>query len=149
MFYIPLFSSFVNWIGAIGVTRKEITDALNDGCELYMYPGGVADMSYEGNEYKKRKGFLEIAQETKSTIIPVWCPDERSYYTQWLPLGRCLEWFFEFPIPMFICGKWWCPLLPKSVTRSRIMIGKPIEWNSETIEQDFENEMIRLQEECY
>lgn len=146
LFYIPIMSSFVNWIGAIGVTEAEMTDELltNDG-EIFMYPGGVADMSYEGNDYKRRRGFLRVARETHSTIMPVWCPDERSYYTQWLPFGRHLEWALGFPVPMFIFGRWWCPLLPKSVPDSRILIGKPIAWDSLTQEQDFEDEIKRLQ----
>lgn len=161
LFYIPIMNIFINWVGAIGVTEAELKNKLDNGKEIYMYPGGVADMVYiyiydffiylfifkafEGNDYKKRRGIFRVARETKSNIIPVWCAEERSYYTQFLPFGHMFEDALGFPVPMFIWGKWWLPFWPNFPQESRLFIGKLINWDSPTQEQDFEMEMERLQ----
>jgi hypothetical protein len=149
IFYVPLFASFVRWIGAIPVTEREMKAALKAGRPIYMCPGGVAEIAKTGHDIVKRSGFIRIACETGATLYPVWCPDERSYYSHWMPLGRALEHVFGFPIPLFIWGKWWCPVLPNnSISGSRIYVGTPVTTEGKTraeVETEFWNEMAELQ----
>lgn len=119
--------------------------ALHDDGRIYMCPGGVADIENTGDNIKRRRGFLRVARETRSHVVPVWCPEERSYYSHWLPLGKTLkEWLF-FPIPMIIVGRWWCPLVPRPPKVSRVFVGEPIAWDDEHQEERFWHQMIELQ----
>lgn len=150
IFYVPVFGSFVRWIGAIGVTEKEMRQTLQSGRPIYMCPGGVAEIDKEGRDVVKRRGFIRVACETGAIIYPIWCPDERSYYSHYTPFGRALQPIFGLPIPLFIWGKWWCPFLPSVPKKpSRICIGKPIETRNrllQEVEADFWSEMNKLQE---
>lgn len=150
IFYLPFFGSFARWIGAIEVTEKSMTDTLKKNIPIYMCPGGVSEIEKTGLDIVYRKGFLRVAHKTDSTVIPVWCPDERSYYTQYLPLGYTLSSILSFPIPMFLWGVSWCPLLPKYLGRkSRILVGKHIETTNKKlneVEDDFWEELTRLQQ---
>lgn len=131
IFYTPVFGSLARWLGAIGVTEREMLDTLKAGRSIYMCPGGVADIVNTGTTIKKRSGFLRIARQAGVKVVPIWCPDERSYYTHWTPLGFSLERFFHFPIPMLIWGRWWCPVLPHSVAQSRIRVGNLVDPTNE------------------
>jgi hypothetical protein len=155
LFYIPLFGSLAGWLGAIPVVEKDMRNALYSKKSIIMAPGGISDSYLTGNEVKKHHGFLRIACEMGRPVIPVWCPDERSYYSQWLPLGITLEKLFFFPIPMFVWGRWWWGLLPKLPPTSRILIGEPIVFKDcdmqpllslEEGEKKYWDELRRLQE---
>lgn len=136
LFFLPGIGSVMGWLGAVGVSRAEMTRSLNDGQSLVMCPGGVADIANTGNEVKRRSGFVRIAQDTGACVVPVWCPDERSYYRHWLPLGRLTEALFSFPVPLFIFGRWWCPLLPRATPQSRIYVGKPVDCREGSFEDN-------------
>ena len=140
LFYMPIVGTFARWIGAVGATESEMKRALEKG-SIYMCPGGVADICNEGTDLKKRRGFLRIAREVGVRVVPVWCPEERSYYSHCLPLGHTLTWLLGFPVPMIIWGKWWCPLLPNTVESSPIVLGDPMEPDDEL----FWEEMEKLQ----
>lgn len=148
IFYLPAFGSFVRWIGSIGVTRAEMINTLNANQPIYMCPGGVAEIDKTGTDIIKRSGFIKVACETDATLYPIWCPEERSYFSHYTPCGNALKFLFGFPIPMFIWGKWWCPLLPGYLGRpSRIYIGQPITTKNCTlqdVEQRFWDQMLLL-----
>lgn len=149
IFYIPLFGSFARWIGAIGVTENEMKETLENLRPIYMCPGGVAEIDKTGIDIVKRSGFIRIACETNSVLYPIWCPEERYYYSHYTPLGKLLKPIFGFPIPLLIWGKWWCPFLPNSLGKtSRIYIGTPITTEGRSVndvERDFWAEMTKLQ----
>lgn len=129
LFWLPFVGSLVGWLGCTTVSETDMKRVLTTGTgRLFMCPGGVADASNTGSTVKKRRGFLRVARETGAVVVPVWAPQERSYYRQWLPLGRTLEKWLFFPVPMFIWGRWWCPLLPRHVEASPVLLGEPIDW---------------------
>lgn len=149
IFYIPIFGSFVRWIGAIGVTEKEMKKALKADHPIYMCPGGVAEIDKTGTDIVRRSGFIRVAHETGAVLYPIWCPEERSYYSHWMPLGRTLQSLFGFPIPLFIWGKWWCPVLPRNLPgqqRSRIFVGGPVTTEGKAL-RDVEEEFWRVMQE--
>jgi hypothetical protein len=151
LFYVPFLGSIMGWIGAISVTREEMETTLGCGHSLVMCPGGVADIANTGNDIKHRRGFMSVAQKTGAIVMPVWCPDERGYYRQWLPLGRLTERFLGFPVPLFIYGRWWCPLLPLASEQSRIYVGTPIDCGQGTLEENisaFRAQIAELQRQA-
>lgn len=133
LFWLPVIGSLVGWLGCTSVTEEDMVNALNKNGRgrIFMCPGGVADMANTGKEVKKRRGFLRVAKSTNTIVIPIWCPEERSYYRQWLPFGTVLQRYLFFPVPMFLWGCWWCPILPRMVGKSRVIMGKPITWKRE------------------
>lgn len=150
IFYIPIFGSIARWLACIPVTEEAMVRTLRDeNTPIFMCPGGVQEIEKTGLDIVKRRGFLRVAYTTQSIVVPVWCPDERSYYSQYLPLGRTLSNILFFPIPLILYGAWWCPLLPKGRDVSRILVGKAIcSWDGKTLEQfeqEFWDEMIKLQ----
>lgn len=129
IFYTPIFGSLARWIGAVGVTEEEMLSTLKSGRSIVMCPGGVADMVNTGTTITRRSGFLRVARKAGVQVVPIWCPDERSYYKHWLPLGWSLAKVLHFPIPILIWGRWWCPVLPLPPSKgvSRIRVGKNVE----------------------
>jgi hypothetical protein len=128
-FYTPFFAVLCAWFECIHVSREGITEALQKGEQVFLSPGGLLESCYTGDEYVKRDGFLKIAMETGALVIPVWFPEERAYFKQWLPLGHSLVPWLAMPFPFFVWGKNWCPLLPRTheITESRIMVGTAID----------------------
>lgn len=96
-----------------------------------MAPGGIADIANTGNVVTKRYGFLKLAKQTCTPVVPVWIPEERSYYSMWLPMGRVLERWLSYPVPMFIWGSRFFPLMPKRIA-TRIFVGDAIHMNETT-----------------
>jgi len=146
LFYLPVFGTFAKWINGIHATESCMRTALEKKESLYMCPGGISDIANTGNNIKKRYGFLRIAKELKSAVVPVWCPDERSYYTHWLPFGDLTVPFLGFPLPMFVWGLWAFPLWPNPVKQSRIYIGTPILYTNDNHADAYYDEISRLQE---
>ena len=152
-FISPFFGLFLAWLNCIHVSRKSMMANLEAGNHIFLSPGGLVEAAYEGNHYKKRDGFLKIALETKSAVVPCWFPDERSYYKVWLPLGERTQPVLHYPFPMFVWGKWWLPILPRVPEKeSRVLIGKKIDFGAPELaditihdaQQLFYNEMDRL-----
>lgn len=141
LFWIPVFATIMRWIGAIEVRRETMLETLRSGKSIYMTPGGLADIANTGHCVKKRSGFLEVAKEAGVRVVPIWCPLERSYYSQWLPFGRTLEPFFSFPVPIFLWGLWWFPFLPRGSDWSPVCFGDPID----PARHDFYAELEQLQ----
>lgn len=126
VFYVPVMRSLMYWVGGIRTDESAIRNQLQNGKSVCLCPGGVTEIAKSRNTIHKRTGFLRIAYETKTPVIPVWCPDERSYYNQWRPLGNWLERWLGYPYPLVPLGRWWSPLVPKPFARSRIRVGKPL-----------------------
>lgn len=145
LFYIPVLNMLVGWCGMTSVTENDLVQAIQVDRRVYMCPGGIRDVANEVNEVTKRSGFLRVARECKCRVVPVWCPDERSYYQHWLPLGHLLEPLLFFPVPIFIWGQWWCPFLPRSVSKSRIRVGEPVAWDDPQQEDVFWEKLRDLQ----
>ncbi len=139
LFYLPLFSTVLGWIGATSVAEEDLKRHLRQGTSIYMIPGGLADIANTGLDVKKRSGFLRVARETGAKVVPLWCPMDRYYYRQYLPFGRVFERFSYFPIPLLLWGVWWCPLLPRSPpVDSPIHVGRLIDPNRDDFWQEFE-----------
>lgn len=142
LFWIPIFSSFVRWIDAIPVDEDTMVATLRSGQSIYMCPGGIADIPNTGNQIKEREGFLRVARRSGARVVPIWCPAERSYYSQWIAWKNLP--LLAFPL-MLVWGKWWCPILPHGAADSPILVGKTINAGDGNANWAFWDEMRRLQ----
>lgn len=132
LFYVPFFATLARWVSAVSVERGELLEALQQG-PIIMCPAGIRDMTNEGTQTDRRhQGFLSVAAEANVKVVPVWCPQERSYYTHYLPFGRVLERFFYLPFPVIILGRWWCPIIPRApLADSEVRFGAPMDPNNQ------------------
>ena len=83
--YIPVFSHMLFWGGAVEATKSEISKVLRtSGGVTAITPGGIGEMFLgwpqpgcsPGEEYallKDRKGFVRLALENGTTLVPVFC----------------------------------------------------------------------------
>lgn len=134
----PIVGDLAGWAGATSVSEKDMTDALQRTGRIVMCPEGIAGMANRGREVKKRRGFLSLAKKTGTHVVPIWIPEERSYYTMWLPFGRILEPWLRYPIPLFVWGRLLFPMMPKRV-KTRIYVGAPISLGeNKSVEQGYE-----------
>jgi hypothetical protein len=134
---IPLIRDMAGWCGATSVSSDDMITALNTTGRVIMCPDGIAGMAMKGRELKKRRGFLRIAKETNTYVVPVWIPEERSYYRMWMPLGRTLEPWLRYPIPLFVWGMLLFPLMPRMI-QTRIYVGSSIHMNAtKSVEQGY------------
>ena len=125
---IPFIRDMAGWCGTTSVSEADMTAALDKTGRIMMCPDGIAGMAMKGRELKKRRGFLRIAKNTDTHVVPVWIPEERSYYRMWMPLGRTLEPWLRYPIPLFVWGMLLFPLMPRML-QTRIYVGNPIHMN--------------------
>lgn len=136
IFMIPLIRDMAGWMGCTTVDKQDMITALNNSGRIVMAPGGIADIAAKGNDVVKRMGFLKLAKETGACVVPIWIPEERSYYSMWLPLGRTLESFLCYPFPMFTWGLFWLPFIPKKI-KTRILVGDPIQLKDISVKQAY------------
>ena len=83
-------------MGFISVDRKSFVAALKKGRSVCLIPGGIAEMfvcSYGNTKetlfIKNRKGFVKIALETGSQIVPCYCFGNSQTFTS--GSGRVLK----------------------------------------------------------
>ena len=101
-FKIPIFREIILFLGYRPVTKKFITTALNDNkgstiCAIVV--GGVKEIHLKDPRFinlyiKNRYGFVKIALETGSDLIPTFCFGENDiYYTNF---WKSLLKFFNY-----------------------------------------------------
>ena len=119
VFMIPLLRDLAGWMGCISANKRDIINALENGNSVLITPGGLQDIQYKYNKIKKRRGFLKIAKETKTSVVPVWIDGERQHYSY------------------FIWGNSYLPFLPKKI-QTRIIIGEPISLKNISVEEGYD-----------
>lgn len=128
VFKIPLLSDIAQWLNCTTVSKHDIVTALNSTGSIAINPGGIQDIAFtDTSTVCKRYGFLRIAKEEKCLVVPIWIPQERSFFSVWMPLGRTLEPYLGYPFPLFI----W-PLFPRRI-KSTIRVGNAIDFSSKNI----------------
>ncbi|KAK7573552.1 hypothetical protein V9T40_010743 [Parthenolecanium corni] len=90
LFYFPIIREFLLALGGFNVNKETIKDLLesNPPKMIGINPGGLKDMlnSHPGSKYKivkeNRKGFVKIALETGTSLVPVFSFGEQNLYDQ-------------------------------------------------------------------
>jgi hypothetical protein len=131
-FFVPFFRELLLSFGFISSDKASITHAIHNEHSVVILPGGAAEAMHvhEGIILNKRKGFVKIALETKTPMVPVYNFGEKKTYElgefdssfmKWLQ--RTCKDVFGFTLP---CFRGNFIIFPKPVQLFSV-IGEPIE----------------------
>ncbi len=117
-FRIPFLRQIYSWVGSLPADKETFLSRLEAGKSLCICPGGVQEILNMDPRHKprdlvlylrKRKGFIKLALQTGSPIVPVFCFHlDESYRICWLPRGKLMEAFSRWAgyFPLLYWGRW-------------------------------------------
>jgi 1-acyl-sn-glycerol-3-phosphate acyltransferase len=93
IFWSPGVRHIWTWLGSAPVTRESFTELLKKGITCVVVPGGVQECLHmkKGREVvflKNRYGFIKVAMETGSPLVPTFCFGQSNAYKWWRPTGK-------------------------------------------------------------
>lgn len=132
MFSCPLLREILLWSGGREVSASAIRHALHANRSILLVPGGQREMLHSQPSHRvltivtKHKGFVRIACETGSSLVPILSLGE-TFPLSNIALPRLQSWFLEntgVGWPVFPYGRWYSPIgRPFPIT---VVIGEPI-----------------------
>jgi len=131
MFWTPILSPLLTWLGCISAKKEVMRTHLRYN-NVMVLPDGIAGAFHSRREEEcvyisKRKGFIRLAIEEGSLLVPIYCFGHSQLYDvypghdSWL---ASISRRFQFSLIWF-WGIWWCPPMPHRVPML-VAIGKGI-----------------------
>ena len=133
VFWLPLVREFYLWWGGVTADKRTLLALLRGGKSVLLLPGGIAEqlvVPAAGEDVvilSGRKGFVRLALETGSPLVPVYCFGERrAYVTQAATscASTALKRLCRVGVPVFRGRFFTLMPFPTPIT---IVIGKPID----------------------
>ena len=87
VFYIPVYRDWCLSGGVIDAARYNARNALDNGLSIALVPGGASEALLAGSPHntlvlRRRRGFIRLALETGSTLVPTFSFGENDCYRQ-------------------------------------------------------------------
>ena len=114
-----------------GCDKATMRRLMKKGGDLALIPGGFHEASIHSNKedrvfLAKRKGFVKYALQFGYALVPVFVFGESKTYANVQGAWKFRLWLNNMGIPAIApLGRWWCPLLPRSVGL-HIVAGPPL-----------------------
>ncbi|XP_024360450.1 diacylglycerol O-acyltransferase 2 [Physcomitrium patens] len=131
VFWSPVVRHIWTWLGVAPVSRKSFTAFLQKGISCIVVPGGVQECLFMEDHrevvfLKQRYGFVRIAMEAGSPLVPTFCFGQRNAYKWWKPTGK---WYNQLSraigfTPLVFWGRYGGPVPYR--TPMYYVVGKPI-----------------------
>lgn len=110
MFWIPGGREMCLWMGAIDASKKTAVHCLKAGKSLIIYPGGSKEI-FETNPnlndvtlvLNNRKGFIKLALEHGTPLVPVVVFGERHFYNKMELDPKVKNWFLKCFVSLYCC----------------------------------------------
>lgn len=131
MFWTPILAPMLTWLGCISASKEVIRTHLRYN-NVILLPDGIAGAFHSKREeecvyIKNRRGFVRLAIEEGSLLVPVYCFGHSQLYDVYPGQDSWIARFsrrFQFSLIWF-WGVWWCPPMPHRVPMT-VVIGKGI-----------------------
>lgn len=117
VFYVPVLREIALWMGAVDVTRENISAMLQQGHSVYLVPGGTAEMILDPQQdiQDRHTGFLKLAYQRKKRVFPiVHFGQEKAFVSYSCPgldfVRHCMRRLLYYPFPTLFLGPFRVPL---------------------------------------
>ena len=136
IFKIPFIRQIFSWVRAKPVGKETFRFLLKNNHSFVFVPGGVKEVTFANSSNKNeinlclqdRKGFIKLALEQGSPIVPAFAFHLDGCYGYWLPQGK---WFAKLArllgfVPLLFWGRFGIPFgipIPKKI---HVVVGSPI-----------------------
>jgi 2-acylglycerol O-acyltransferase 2 len=134
VFWLPIVRDFYLWFGSVHADKRTMLGQLSAGNSVILLPGGIKEQLTNCGPHedvvvlKHRKGFIRLALETGSPLVPVYCFGERRAYVPQRGLlhaaSKALKRLLNIGAPA-VRGRWFT-LMPLPVPLT-LVVGAPIE----------------------
>jgi len=86
-FYVPFIREMWIWSCCVSASKKTAIEVLKNGMSCFIYPGGEKEQLMHRHNKERlflnsRKGFIKLALQTGSQLVPVYAFGESSLYKQ-------------------------------------------------------------------
>ncbi|KAH7444031.1 hypothetical protein KP509_02G061300 [Ceratopteris richardii] len=132
IFYTPILRHVWSWLGLMPASRSLVIRTLNKGFSCVLIPGGVREMLYLEHDrevvyLKRRLGFIRLAIEMGTPLVPCFIFGQGRVYNWWKPKGVVYDQLsraLRFA-PLIFWGMFGSPIpFPHPLY---VVVGKPIE----------------------
>ena len=141
LFWLPGCRDICLWMGAVDASKRNARRVLADGTTVFVYPGGSKEIfSTDPNSaatelvLKHRKGFVKLALERGTSLVPVFVFGEKWMYSRLNIARRARDWCLRtLRIPLlFFWGRGGLTQLPhRPLLNPRatfgLVVGEPID----------------------